>query len=158
MNEYNWWEDPKNKEEVEKLSWWNHPENKENFSLPISITNSDNIWVATLNDETEKYLGKELSGCAQGETKQDAIEKMFMLIRMSHNYSEECRLRYQRWVPFRKGNWKHSGGKWFTIFGISTYFRYGKGMKGGWYVPFTKLNIRISSEWSIYRNWKKNNK
>ena len=155
---YNWWEDPKNKEEVERLSWWNHEKNKETFSFPISVVKDGDCWVATCNDETKKLLGDRLHGCAQGKTKEEAIAEMFMMIRMSHNYSEECRLNYQRWVPFRKGDWKHIGGSWLIIFGIHINFRYGKGMKGGKYIPFTKLNISIYSEWITYRNWKRNQK
>ena len=60
--EYNWWTDPKNKEEIEKRSWWNWPENKETFPLPISVNNHDGIWVATFNNETEKILGEEIHG------------------------------------------------------------------------------------------------
>lgn len=77
-----------------------------------------------------------------------------MSIRMTHDYSEECRLNYQRFVPFRKGDWKHTGWKWLALFGIHIHFRYGKGMKGGWYLPLTKLNISISNEWIIYQKFK----
>jgi len=154
QNKYSWWEDPKNKEEVERISWWNHPENKEDYMLPISVINSDGVWVATCNDETKLVLGDRLHGCAQGDTKADAIEKMFQLIRFSHEFSERQVMRYQRWVPFRKGNWKHTGGGWFVIFGLHFYFRYGKGMKGGKYIPFTKLNISFHSEWAMYKKWK----
>ena len=52
------------------------------------------------------------------------------------------------------GNWKHTGGGWFVIFGLHFYFRYGKGMKGGKYIPFTKLNISFHSEWAMYKKWK----
>lgn len=154
-DDYNWWEDPKNKEEVERLSWWDYEKNKETFNFPISVIKSGNWWVATCNNETKELLGDRLHVCAQGKTKEEAIKKMFMLIKISHDYSEECRLSYQRFVPFRKGNWKHIGGKWLTIFGIQIYFRCGKGMKGGWYLPFTKLNISISNEWVIYKKYLK---
>lgn len=156
-NEYNWWEDPKNKEEVERISWWNHPENKEYFRLPISVIRTDNVWVATCNDDTKVFLGEHLHGCAQGDTKEEAIQRMFELIQLAHNYSEECRRKYQRWVPFRKGAWNRTGGTWFVIFGIHFYFRRGKGMKGGRYIPFTKLNLSIYSEWAMYKRWKTKN-
>ena len=151
---YNWWTDPKNKEEVYRHSWWAHPENKTTFALPISVIKEGEMWVATTNKETEMYLGDRLHGCAQGETYKEAITHMFEIIRMSHEYSEECRLNYQRWVPFRKGDWKHTGGRWFVVFGHQIYFRYGTGMQGGWYIPFTKLNISYSSEWTGYKKWK----
>ncbi len=155
---YNWWTDPKNKKEVERLSWWNHPENKEMFQLPISVIESDGVWVATCNDETDKFLGEKLHGGAQGKTKEEAIDKMFHIIRITHDFSEEEKLNYQRFVPFRKGDWKMIGGKWFNIFGIGFYFRVGKNMKHGKYIPFTNVNVRISSDWKSYRIYKGNTK
>jgi hypothetical protein len=155
---YNWWEDPKNKEEIEKISWWNHAENKEDYSFPISVIQSGDVWVASCNDETRLLMGDSFNGCAQGDTKADAIEKMFKIFKISQEYSQELVFRYQRWIPFRKGNWKYTGGKWFVVFGIHVYFRYGKKMKGGWYIPFTKLNVSVYSEWSIYRNYLKKKK
>jgi hypothetical protein len=155
---YNWWDDQKNKEEVDRISWWNHEKNKETFSFPISVVNDGEYWIATCNNETEKLLGDKLHACAQGETKDEAISKMFMMIRMTHDYSEECRLNYQRFVPFRKGDWKHTGGKWVVIFGIHIYFRYGKGMKGGAYLPLTKLNVSLLNEWKNYNKFKKSSK
>lgn len=148
---YNWWGDPKNKKEVERISWWNHPENKEDYMLPISVIESDGVWVATCNDETELVLGKRLHGCAQGDTKSDAIEKMFEIIRFSHEYSERQVMKYQRWVPFRSGKWEGIGTHWLVIFGLHFYFRSGKNMKGGWYIPLTNFNISFHNEWLSYR-------
>ena len=152
---YNWWDDPENKKEIERLSWWNHPDNKHDFMLPISVINSDGIWVAATNDETKEILGEGLHGVAQGDTKTEAIEEMFTTIRMQYEFEHERRMRYQCWVPFRKGLWNMVGGKWNVIVGFHFYFRYGKNMKGGWYIPLTKLNISISNEWAIYRKFKK---
>ncbi len=103
--------------------------------------------------DTKTLLGDQLYTCAQAKTKEEAINKMFMMIKFMHDYSEECMYNYQRFVPFRKGDWKHTAGKWFTIFGIHVYFRYGKGMKGGKYIPFTKLNISIHNEWVTYNKY-----
>ena len=155
---YNWWDDPKNEEEIKRISWWEHPISKKFFDFPISAVESDGYWVVACNSDTEKLIGNGLSVSAQGKTKEEALKKMFMMIALTHDYSEECRLNYQRWVPFRKGDWKHSGGTWFIIFGIQFYFRHGNGMKGGVYIPFTKLNISISNDWITYRNWKLNKK
>jgi hypothetical protein len=155
---YNWWKDPKNKEEVEELSWWNHVENKETFNFPLSVTNEGEYWTATLNNDTEKILGDNLNACASGKTKEEAIELMFEMIKDNNEYLEDCVMNYQRFVPFRCGDWKHTGGKWIVFFGIHFYFRYGKAMKYGWYIPFTKLNISISNEWTDYSKFKKKHK
>lgn len=150
---YNWWEDPKNKEEVEKISWWNHPEHKTSIELPVAIVNEGDFWVIAGSSETERLIGR-LANSTQGNSREDAIIHFWTLMRFEYEYLDDCRLNYQRWVPFRKGDWKHMGGTWFTIFGIQVYFRHGKNMQHGWYVPFTKLNISISSEWTVYKRFK----
>ncbi len=154
---YNWWEDPKNSEMVERISWWRDPKNKEFFGLPISVMKDGEHWIASLNEETEKYLGKDLHGIGQAKTKEGAINDMFMMIRISHDYFKTNMLNYERWVPFRKGAWSRCGGKWIAIFGIMVSFRYGDRMQGGWYVPFTKLNIRIVNHWGAYRQYVEEN-
>lgn len=146
-NNYNWWTDPENKKEVEEMSWWNHKENKEDYLLPISIIESEGVWVASCNDETKLVLGEKLYGCAQGNTKAEAIENLFKVIRFSHESIVDEAENYKKWAPFRKGNWANKGGTWFAIFGVNIYLRKGKGMKGGYYIPFTKLNISIYNEW-----------
>lgn len=156
---YDWWMDPANKEAVEAASWWEHERNKEFFYLPISVVKSDTSWTAACNEATEEVLGKYLHGVGSGETKEEAIRQMFESIRVTYHFAWEAEMRFQRWVPFRKGNWGHTGGKWFSVFGYHVYFRYGKGMRGGgFYIPFTKLNVRLSSDWAAYRRWKRDHK
>lgn len=154
---YNWWTDPKNAEEVKRISWWQHPENKTTIELPVSIVEDNGHWIITGNEETEKLIGKSLCQVASGDSKEEAIKMFFLLLRMAHNYEEDCSRKYQRWVPFRKGDWKHKGGRWFVVFGIHVYFRYGRNMKGGWYFPFTKLNVSVHNEWNTYKRWKLSN-
>lgn len=154
---YNWWDDPKNAEEVQRISWWEYTENKTTIELPVSIVENGGYWTITGNKETEKLIGSGLSVCASGESKDEAIRSFFILMKVAHSYEEECRLKYQCWVPFRKGDWGHTGGTWFVVFGIHFYLRYGKGMKGGKYILFTKLNISIHSEWTTYKNFKNKN-
>lgn len=134
---------------MKDYNWWEVPENKTLVELPISVIQDGNFWCVCANEETEKLLGKDLSSVyvGGGNTKQEAIDSFFSLLRASYSHEKACRMKYQRWVPFRKGNWKHVGGTWFVIFGIHVYLRRGKGMKGGWYVPFTNLNISVYSEW-----------
>ena len=139
--------------EKESYNWWNNPENRTTVELPIAIVKDLEYWVAA-TVEDERWLGKELHSCSQGETKEEAIQGLFDLIRFRVQYADECRFSYQRWVPFRYGSWGKIGGNWFAIFGIHVYFRYGKNMQGGWRIPFTKLNVSTHSDWVSYRNWK----
>lgn len=156
--EYNWWADPKNAEEVKRYSWWDHSECKQDYYFPISVAESDGSWTASFNSETKELVGDNLHGCASSRiSESDAISKLWALVKMQLDYEHGCSLNYQRFVPFRKGPWQHKGGRWISIFGIHIYFRNGDGMKGGWYIPFTKFNISVNSDWSIYKRWKKKN-
>lgn len=148
---YNWWTDPKNAEKAYQYSWWEHPENKDTYQFPISIIKDGKYFVVSGNSETKQLIG-DIGNAAQGETKEEAIKKFFLLIRYAYDFQEESRLKFQRWVPFRKGS------NWFSIFGIHFYFRYGRQNKYGWFVPFTKLNVFISSDWSAYKRYKKEQK
>lgn len=154
MKQYNWWKDPKNAEEVKRLSWWDYPGNRTIIEFPVAIINDGKYWVVSTVDD-DKWLGELLHGCAQGESKEDAIKRLFQLIRVNADHTHKAMLSYERWVPFIKGPWGMTGGTWFTVFGLHAYFRYGKGMKGGWYVPFTKLNIWVSNYWLRYRDYTK---
>lgn len=138
----------------ENYSWWEDSQNKEVFELPISVVKNGDWWVAACNEDTKKLLGDRLHGVSQGRTKQEAIEGVFESIRIIHDYSEDCMLNYQRFVPFRKGSWNRRGGEWFAFFGIHVYLRYGSNMQGGFYIPFTKLNVLITNEWTAYKAFK----
>lgn len=151
----NWWDDPKNKEEVERISWWDHPENQITIELPVAVIQDDKYWCVTASKETEKLIGDNLGGCSQGESREEAIKEFFSLIKWHHEFINERMLSYERWVPFRKGQWNKTGGTWFVIFGLHFYFRYGKQNKGGFFIPFTWLNISFYSEWITYRNYKR---
>lgn len=59
-------------------------------------------------------------------------------------YKQEA-LRGWKWSIFRAGKWKGMGSHWFTILGFNFYFRYGKDMQKGFYIPSTNLNILISN-------------
>lgn len=157
MKTYNWWTDPANAEVVKRISWWEHPENKTTIQLPVSIIEKDGAWSIATNINTRNLIGDLGNGTFSSKSKEDAIEKFWKIMKMSHDYETECRLKYQRWVPFRHGDWS-IGGRWFVIFGINFYFRLGNNMKGGWYIPFTKLNIMVHSEWAVYKRWKKEHK
>jgi hypothetical protein len=155
---YNWWEDPKNTEEVQRISWWEHSENKTFIQFPLSIINDHGYFVVASNSETKQLIGNIGGSSAQGDTLKGAVDQYFKLIKFHHEFLNEKMLSYQRWVPFRKGPWGKIGGNWFAIFGINMHFRYGKGMKGGFYIPYTKLNISLHNNWNAYNRWKSKNK
>lgn len=155
---YNWWEDPKNKLEVDRISWWNHSDNMTTYPLPISVIHDGEWCVVTGNDETKKLLGEYLNVSSQGKTREEAISDYFKMLRFNHEFILGRELKFQRWVPLQIGPWGHIGGSWFSVYGIHVHFRYGKGMKGGRYIPYTLLNISMSSDWMAYKRWKKNRK
>ena len=159
MSNYNWWTDPANAEEVKRLSWWEHPENKTFLQIPISIIEKDGYCVIAANKDTEKMCGDLFIGInASGQSREETLNSFFELIRVSKRWEIDRRLSCERWVPFRRGSWNRIASHWFTIFGINFYFRWGKNMKEGWYIPFTKLNISVTNLWKTYNRWKKENK
>lgn len=116
---YNWWDDPKNTEQVKRISWWEHPENKITIELPVSIIQDGDYWCIGSNRETEELIGENLSSIsATGHTKEEAVARFFWLLKASYSIEQKGRIKYQRWVPFRKGDWGHVGGKWFVVFGL----------------------------------------
>lgn len=157
---YNWWDDPKNAEEVKRISWWEHDENKTTIQLPVSIIKRDDCdrYTIAANKDTKELIG-DIGGASSAYSKDEVAISFWNTIKFHQKFLTEQRLNYQRWVPFRKGPWGKIGGNWFAIFGFHVYFRYENKikLKGGWYFPFTKLNISFSNDWIIYTNWKKEN-
>lgn len=143
QNEYNWWTDPKNKEQVDLLSWWELTENKKFVEVPLSIVEENGQWVVTGNSDTYRFIPEGLCNVGVGGTKEEAVGNFFMVVNVMYNFIFGEYIKYKRWVPFMKGDWKCEGGRWFTVFGVNVFFRYGVGMKGGFYVPFTKLNVLV---------------
>lgn len=145
----------------EHYKWWEDEKNQIKIDFPISLTSGEHrgvmYFVATTNEHTKKYLGELCQGAGQGNTKEEAINELFSSLRVLHQFNMDRMLNYERWVPFRIGNWLHIGGTWFAIYGFKFYFRYGSGMKGGRYIPFTKLNISITNLWIVYKKWKRKN-
>ena len=89
----------------------------------------------------------------QGKSYKKAENNFWKMAAYIYKHHESRSQELNRWKWFQKGNWKSIGGTWFTVFGIMVYFRYGnsplyrKSMRGGWYIPFTNLNISISNYW-----------
>lgn len=115
-----------------------------NFPVDIIYT-KEGHWVITSNEETKKLLGSSMNIVVQGDTREEAIQQFFLHLRMTVDFYKKYANKYRKYAPLIIGDWSHIRGTWFQIFGINVYFRYGKGMKGGFYIPFTKLNIMISN-------------
>ncbi len=110
------------------------------------------------NKDTEKILGPHHIGVhGSGKTIQEAEEKFWMLFRWIQEITFEDHQQLPLWKPLQCGPWKHFGGRWFTTFGIQVYFRTATKkskdtMVGGWFVPFTNLNINITNLWKVRKN------
>lgn len=122
------------------------------IGLPIVVVKEEDTYCIAATDEAEAMIGQ--SAYSQGKTREEAEKDFWNMIKMLHQYHEERSRELDLWKPFQKGDWGHIGGTWFTIFGFHVYFRSGQGMKGGWYVPGTKLNISISNYWRHRKNKK----
>lgn len=124
------------------MSEWQNIE----ISFPVNYIFDEGHHLIANSDETDNIIG-QVNTCVQGDSFEDAKKVYFEILKSNIEYLEERSRQLDLWKPFQKGDWKQIGGTWFTTFGINVYFRYGKGMKYGRYIPFTKLNISISNYW-----------
>lgn len=83
----------------------------------------------------------------QGDTLEDAEAEFWLYLRVGYNFYKDRSEELDKWKPLQLGAWKGIATHWITIFGLHLYFRYGKNMKYGWYIPFTKLNITFTNYW-----------
>ncbi len=93
----------------------------------------------------EEVVGTFIYG--SGKTLKAAERQFWSMAKFIFQYNHDRSMELDKWKPFQKGDWGHIGGSWFTIYGIRVYFRYGGGMFGGRYIPFTKLNISVHNYW-----------
>lgn len=119
-----------------------------NIKIPLAIFNENGHYSLIPLDETESIIG-DCPFCAQGESIEEAEKDLFRFLKWHNDYLQDRSRQLDRWHPFRKGRWFTTGGTWFTCFGVGLYFRYGKSMHFGWYVPFTKLNVSIINYWMV---------
>ena len=88
-----------------------------------------------------------------GKSYKEAENNFWEMAAFIHKHHEQRSLELNRWKWFQKGDWGKPGGNWFIVFGINVYFRYGNtplnriSIRGGWFIPFTNLNIMINNYW-----------
>lgn len=121
---------------------------KKPYSIPLNgeIGVSGEKYYVNCTKESEEVLGQYVFG--YGDTEEAAVEEFWKSFELIHKYYFNRARKCERWIPLEIGNWKNRGGKWFTTFGIHVYFRYGDNMKGGKYIPLTKLNIMVTNYWT----------
>lgn len=119
---------------------------KDHIKIPVLIVeDADKSFFVTSYEETEKYLPNGPHG--SGATLEKAIEKFWVIHKIDREYLQQRADKAYKWIPFERGQWKGTGTFWFRVYGLHFYFRYGNGMKGGKYIPLTKLNISITNHW-----------
>lgn len=112
----------------------------------IKINGSDEV-LLSFSDKKEYFINESIYGT--GKNVEEA-EKMFLeMAQFNAKFYLSEHNKLNKLAIFMKGPWSHIGGRWFTILGINVNFRYGKNMKHGFYIPFTKLNINITNAWLI---------
>lgn len=118
-----------------------------NLDFTVKVIQGKNHIIMTTTEDTKaKLYGQGI--VVQGDTEEEAEEAFWESLEVILKYYHHRMYQADLWEPFRIGpirNWKKAF--WFQIFGINVYFRYGDNMKGGRYIPFTKLNIRILNYW-----------
>lgn len=122
----------------------------EYINIPVNVINTKNgNTLVTTTKESEKLLGNSIY--SQGKTYEEAEKGFWEMLKYVNDYHLTRSNELNKWKWFQKGDWSKTGGSWFTILGINVYFRYGKNMKGGWYIPFTKMNILIHNHWRKHK-------
>lgn len=122
-------------------------------NVPIEIE-----YIETQNGKFVGVLSKDsplhdyYSIVVQANSLEELTQEVYKHMRIMSDFERDQRLKfYRQGIQF--GPW--GGGSiikswWFCIFGMHFSFRYGKkNMKGGWYVPFTKLNISFTNYWRV---------
>ncbi len=128
-------------------------EEKTTIEIPVGMESGvdhdgKQYYVLFTTDETKKYIGN-MGIVTQGETLEEAKEEFLKSLKSTANFWNWHVDQFRRWKPLQIGPWGQTAGHWFRIFGIQFYFRVGKNMKHGWYIPFTNLNIMITNYWRI---------
>lgn len=136
-----WW--------IEKITWvmMEHKMDKEiiKLNIDVELVREDEYFILATTDKSKELLGEFI--CVQGKSQQEVETEFWEMLKFINDYNKERSDELNKWKPFQKGDWSHIGGTWFTIYGFHMYFRKGKGMIGGWYVPFTDLNISVHNFW-----------
>ncbi len=121
------------------------------LEIPVGMIEGDGGFVIFNTKETDQILGK-VSIVIQEESLEEAKRVYLILLKSHIEWAEDRSRQLDKWKPFQKsGKNTMTRSFWFMIFGMHFYFRRGKGMKGGWYIPFTNLNISFHNYWIPYR-------
>ena len=115
------------------------------INIPILLIEYEDKYLLSTTSESEKILTTSI--CVEGDTLEKVEEAFQEALQFTNEYHLERSNELNKWKIFQKGNWSQTGGCWFIIYGIKMYFRKGKGMKGGKYIPFTSLNISVYNFW-----------
>lgn len=133
----------------------NEKEQRLNLELPVMYVQTEDCYVMWSDNETDKLL--DIPVVVQADSKEAAIKQFWISVKCNQEFYRYIYRRHQRWALFDKGPWVR-GGRWFSVLGFHFNFRVGKNMKGGVYVPFTKLNISFTSFWRKKYSPEKNKK
>ena len=126
------------------------------IKIPVEKTQEENIISLIPSEETYKTFEPYIFFVAKGGTLEEAEKDYFNILNEHIKWLQEEHLKLNCWKPLRLGPWENGMGKWFSVFGMHFYFRIGKGMQGGFYIPFTNLNISFNNNWKTLKKWKKN--
>ena len=115
------------------------------LELPVEYIKDEKFHIIKTNKKSEDIF--EQFFIVQGDSFEEAEREFWQMVKFNSNFHKVRSGELNKWKLFQKGPWGQIGGNWFTILGINIFFRYGKNMKGGWYVPLTKFNISVHNYW-----------
>jgi len=96
------------------------------------LSNGEECYVVIDTPECQKIFDGQ-PFVSQGKTLEQAKQRFLDMITSMCGHDARRSRELDKYKWFQKGDWGSIGGSWFTILGLSWYFRTGKGMKGGRY-------------------------
>lgn len=115
------------------------------LKIPVDMHIENERVILITNGESEALIPYPI--VCEGKDLEQATSSFWKIVKYHAEYDRTRSNELDKWKPFQKGDWSQRGGKWIMIFGLHFYFRKGKNMKGGRYVPFTNLNISFFNHW-----------
>lgn len=120
-------------------------DNKGGVYIPYTWFEVDGKYTATIDrDFANKY--KFNHSVVQADSFVELNHELLDMQRFVNEFHLYRSNKYYKHALFLKGNWSKIGGKWFKISRLHFYFRPNSKRnrtKGGFFLPFTNLNIRI---------------
>lgn len=137
---------------------------KTTIEIPVryeEMISKDEKYVVMFNGDEFTDLFPKLGIVEQATSLDEAKADFLRTLSFHFKYLQKRQVKADCWIPLE---WNYSGTGlrtfWVKIFGLRFYFRIARKepkfpMKGGWFVPLTRLNISFYNCWKNQNNGRK---